>query len=85
MTFDRFICCLKYGDSYSSDYVNVLFNASRKAMQAPFRFICFTDRVENLLPGIEPYPIPDLGLSPEEWYIGGVWPKLGILTEEFLV
>lgn len=47
-------------------------------MQAPFRFICFTDRVENLLPGIEPYPIPDLGLSPEEWYIGGVWPKLGI-------
>jgi hypothetical protein len=58
VTAERFICCLKYGTLYPADYVNVLFNAARKAMRGPFRFICLTDRAEGLLPGIEVLPIP---------------------------
>jgi len=80
---DRFICCLKYGTLYPADYVNVLYNASRKAMRGAFRFICLTDRTEGLLPDIEALPIPDVGLAPGEWFKGGVWPKLGIYDRHF--
>jgi hypothetical protein len=83
MSVERFICCLKYGTAYPTDYVNVLFNAARKAMHGPFRFICLTDRPEGLVPGIEALPIPDLGLQPQEWFVGGVWPKLGIYDRHF--
>jgi hypothetical protein len=82
MDDQRFICCLKYGTRYSPDYVNVLHAASCKAMKSPFRFICFTDLSEGLHPGIEVYPIPDVGLSPAEWYVGGIWPKLGIFDRQ---
>lgn len=75
---DRILLSLKYGTRYPADYVNVLFNACRKAMRGPFRFVCLTDDATGLLPGIEALPIPDVGLTPEEWYRGGIWPKLGI-------
>lgn len=83
MSTDRFVCCLKYGTAYPADYVNVLFNATRKAMRGDFRFLCLTDRPEGLLPGIEALPIPDVGLAPQEWFVGGVWPKLGIYDRHF--
>ncbi len=47
-------------------------------MTGAFRFVCLTDRPEGLLPGIEALPIPDVGLLPQEWFVGGIWPKLGI-------
>jgi hypothetical protein len=75
---DRNIISLKYGTRYSADYVNVLFNTCRKAMQGPFRFVCLTDDPKGLVAGIEALPIPDVGLTPQEWYRGGIWPKLGI-------
>ena len=78
MSAERFIACLKYGTRYPADYVNVLYNAARKAMRGPFRFLCLTDRPEGLLPSIETLPIPDVGLEPNEWFVGGIWPKLGI-------
>lgn len=83
MAAERFVCCLKYGTAYPADYVNVLYNATRKAMRGPFRFICLTDNAEGLVSGIEALPIPDLGLEPREWFIGGVWPKLGIYDRHF--
>jgi hypothetical protein len=83
MTVARFVCCLKYGTLYPADYANVLFNATRRAMRGAFRFLCLTDRHEGLLPGIEALPIPDVGLSPDEWFVGGVWPKLGIYDRHF--
>jgi hypothetical protein len=83
MSTERFVCCLKYGTRYPADYVNVLYNATRKAMRGPFRFLCLTDRPEGLLPGIEALPIPDVGLLPHEWFVGGIWPKLGIYDRHF--
>jgi hypothetical protein len=83
MSAERFVCCLKYGTAYPADYVNVLYNATRKAMRGPFRFLCLTDRAEGLQQGIEVLPIPDLGLEQREWFVGGVWPKLGIYDRQF--
>ncbi len=83
MAAERIICSLKYGTRYPADYVNVLYNACRKAMHGSFRFICLTDRAEGLLPGIEVLAIPDVGLTPDEWYVGGIWPKLGIYDRHF--
>lgn len=75
---ERIILCLKYGTAYPAVYVNVLYNACRKAMAGPFRFVCLTDDPNGLVEGVEALPIPDVGLTPQEWFRGGVWPKLGI-------
>lgn len=75
---ERIILSLKYGTRYPVDYVNVLHSACRKAMKGSFRFVCLTDDPVGLSSEIESYPIPDVGLSPAEWYRGGIWPKLGI-------
>ncbi len=83
MAAERFVTCMKYGTAYPADYVNVLYNAVRGAMRGPFRFVCLTDTAEGLLPGIQALPIPDLGLEPSEWFVGGVWPKLGIYDRHF--
>lgn len=75
---DRFVVSMKYGTAYPSAYVNVLYRAVRRAMRGPFRFVCLTDDPRALLPDIESYPIPDIGLLPHEWFIGGVWPKISL-------
>jgi hypothetical protein len=75
---DRFIICMKYGRAYPADYVNVLHSASRAALRSPARFICLTDDAAGLAPGIEALPIPDLGLTPQEWFRPGVWPKIAL-------
>ncbi len=83
MTTERFILCLKYGNLYPADYVNVLHNACRGAMATPFRFVCLTDDGAGLNGGIEVLPIPDLGLSPQDWFRPGVWPKIGLFDRHF--
>lgn len=75
---ERILLSLKYGRAYPADYVNVLHSACRKAMKGAFRFVCLTDDPAGLNEGIEALPIPDVGLDPKEWFVGGVWPKLGI-------
>ena len=75
---ERIIMCMKYGTLYPADYVNVLYNATRRAMRQPFRFICLTDNADGLVNGIEAMAIPDIGLEPAEWRVGGVWPKIAI-------
>ncbi len=80
---DRIVLCMKYGTLYPVDYVNVLYNATRRAMREPFRFVCLTDRPEGLIDGIEPMTIPDIGLEPAEWRVGGVWPKISLYDSYF--
>lgn len=81
MTSDNIVLCMKWGTAFSPDYVNVLHNACRKAMRKPFRFVCLTDDPTNLMASIETYPIPDIGLQPQEWYRRGAWPKIGLFDE----
>ncbi len=80
---ERFVLCMKYGRAYPADYVNVLYNATRKALKRPARFICLTDDATGFDPGIEVFPIPDLGLAPQDWFRPGVWPKVGLFDGAF--
>jgi hypothetical protein len=78
MGSDRLILCMKYGTAYPSEYVNVLYSAVRSAMRGSFRFICLTDDADGVCDGVECLPIPDIGLDRDEWFIGGVWPKVSL-------
>jgi hypothetical protein len=66
MVQDRVIMCMKWGTLYSAQYVNVLYNACQANLTDPCRFVCLTDDPSGLLSGIEAFPIPDIGLTPEE-------------------
>ena len=77
---DRVILCMKWGTLYEPEYVNVLFNAARANMTSDFRFVCLTDDATGLVDGIETYPIPDIGLRPQD-YRHGAWPKLSVFSE----
>lgn len=78
---DRTIICIKWGALYGADYVNVLFNAARANMTGSFRFVCLTDDPTGLLPQIEHFPIPNIGLAPHHWK-GGGWPKLSVFLPD---
>lgn len=81
MKQDRIVLCMKWGTLYSVDYVNVLFNACRRNIKGPFRFICMTDNAEGIVDGVEAMPIPDIGCAPEMVTNGG-WPKLAVFAPQ---
>ncbi len=80
MTQDRVVMCMKWGDLYSTDYVNLLYRAVCDHLDKPFRFVCLTEKPEGLLPEIEHIMYPDLDLEPKR-YKSGIWPKLGVLSD----
>jgi hypothetical protein len=77
------IVCLKWGTKFPAASVTVLYNAVRRNLDIPFRFICFTDDPTGFAPGIEARPILDIGLPPERW-ASGRWPKLTIFKPGIL-
>jgi hypothetical protein len=79
----RFVICMKYGTVYPPACVNVLFNAVKSSLTGDFRFICLTDDGVGIDPEVEILPIPEVGLTPAEWFIGGVWPKIGLFDAHF--
>lgn len=79
---DRTVLCMKWGTLFPPDYVNVLFNACRRAINGRFRFVCLTDDGAGLDAGIEALPIPDIGLTKSEWFTPGVWPKLALYVSD---
>jgi uncharacterized Rossmann fold enzyme len=54
------ILCLKAGDAYGPEYVNILFDMVRRNLVAgyPGRFVCLTDDPTGLEEGIETIPLP---------------------------
>lgn len=77
---ERVVICMKWGNLYGPDYVNVLFNAVRANLTPPFRFVCLTDQSDGFHPDIESYPIPDIGCTTQMWQ-HGAWPKLSVFAE----
>ena len=41
------------------EYVNCLFAGVKRNLQREFRFLCFTDNADDLVPDIEINPLPD--------------------------
>lgn len=73
------VVCMKWGTLYGPEYVNALYQGTRKHLQRPFRFVCFTDDTRGLQPQVETQPLPVLQLD------GGNadtrWRKLALLGE----
>lgn len=81
MIGERVILCMRWGKLYPSAYVNVLHAAALRHVSGPVRFVCLTDEPEGLAPGIESFPIPDLGYRAEHWR-HGAWPKLSVFLPD---
>jgi len=68
------VVCLRWGEKFSRDYVNILYDMVKRNFLGEFRFICVTDD-PNYDEGIETVQIPQ-GLE-------GWWGKLWLFSDEF--
>jgi len=73
------IVTLKWGDRYGPHFVNRLYNGVKRHLTRDFRFLCFTDSKAGLRTGIEPYPLPSIGLP--EAFSRTTWLKLGLFMD----
>ncbi len=71
------VVCLKWGTAFPAVHVNVLYQAVKRNLSIPFRFVCLTDDATGFADGVESMPIPDMDLPPERWR-HGCWAKLSI-------
>lgn len=81
MNQPRVVLCMKWGTLYPGEYVNVLYRACRANISGNFRFVCLTNEAEDLLPEIEVYPVPSIGLD-DRHYHHGAWPKIGVFSRD---
>lgn len=68
--------CLKWGQKYSSDYVNRLYRMIRRQMTSEFTLYCLTDDCSGIYPEISILPIVDQSLT-------GWWHKLSLFQTDF--
>lgn len=69
------IVCIKWGQKYSSDFVNKLYAMVRRNLTIPYRFVCFTEDPQGLNQGIEIFPF-------EEDILTGWWYKLTLFKKK---
>ena len=81
MSQPRVVLCMKWGTLYPAEYVNVLYRACRRYISTDFRFVCLSGEADGLLPEIEVFPIPDIGLEHRHYY-DGAWPKIGVFSSD---
>lgn len=69
------IACVKWGDKFSPDYVNILYDMCRRNLPEGYkgRFVCFTDNPDGLDEGVDVEELPS-GLI-------GYWNKLALFQE----
>src|SRR6056300_1445747 len=56
----NYVACLKWGDKYSSEYVNKLYNMVQRNLSLPHEFVCFTENKHGLNKNITVLPLPKL-------------------------
>ena len=71
------IVCVKWGNKYISQYVNVLYNMCKRNTTMPFEFHCITDDPKGLDPHIKVIKLPN-----DPW-IKTWWSKLWMFGPEF--
>ncbi len=54
------VMCMKWGPKYGAEYVNILYRMVCRHLSLPFRFVCFTDRAEGVVPEVECFPLPEI-------------------------
>lgn len=63
----KYVVCLKWGDKYSAEYVNNLYNMVKRNCTLDYEFICFTENTNGIDPNITTRPLPKLMLT-GWWY-----------------
>lgn len=63
----NYVVCLKHGSKYSSEYVNVLDSMVKRHTTVPYEFVCFTDDLRGINPGIRTERLKENGMS-GWWY-----------------
>jgi hypothetical protein len=54
----NYILCLKHGTKYNAEYVNKLYNMTRRHCTVDYIFVCLTEDPKNLDPNILVVPLP---------------------------
>jgi len=54
------ILCLKFGNKYNANYVNILYNMVSKNLTLPFKFYCMTENPAGLNSNIVPLRLPNI-------------------------
>lgn len=52
------VACVKWGEAYGPEYVNILADMVARSLRRDFKFICFTDDPEGIGPAVEARPLP---------------------------
>ena len=68
------VICLKWGDKYSAEYVNKLFNSVKRNTSVPFSFTCFTEDHSGIDSDIRIEPLPHSTI--QSW-----WNKLYLFSD----
>jgi len=75
------IICMKWGDKFSSEYVNRLYAMVSSNTNIKYRFVCFTENSNGIRSEVEIQELPELKLpsgSPERG-----WRKLTVFKKNF--
>jgi len=67
------IVCIKWGQKYGPEFVNILYSMVKRNLTVPYRFICFTENSKNLNKNIEIFPLNE---NLEGW-----WHKLTLFKK----
>ena len=71
------VVCVKWGNKYIPQYVNVLYNMVKRHTTVPYEFHCITDDPKGLDPHI------DIIKLPQHPWIKTWWSKLWMFSPEF--
>lgn len=74
------LVCLKHGEKYSANYVNVLYNMVSRNTKKAFKFYCLTDNPKNIIPQIICLPLPTIPKLQGWWYKPYIFSKQLPLT-----
>ena len=55
----NYILCLKHGTKYNAEYVNKLYNMTKRHCTVDYTFVCLTEDPTNLDPNILVVPLPN--------------------------
>lgn len=78
----NYVACLKWGDKYSAEYVNKLYNMVDRNITIDYEFVCFTENTTGLNKNITTYPLPKIradGWWYKPMFVGADLPIKGTL------
>ncbi|MDG4866953.1 hypothetical protein P8631_02935 [Guyparkeria sp. 1SP6A2] len=74
------VVCMKWGDAYTANDVNVLYGMVARNITPPFRFACFTDDASGIRSEVECHELPEVNVPAHR--VHQAWRKLGTLTPD---